>query len=61
MASAIRRSAVTGCLVLSATLAACGTGSQPARAGTTVTVLGRRFTVDAVDVVRAQVRLEALC
>jgi hypothetical protein len=33
----------------------------PVRAGTTVTVLGKRFKVDAVDLAHAQVRLEALC
>ena len=33
----------------------------PARAGTTVTVLGRRFTVNSVDLVNRRVSVEALC
>jgi hypothetical protein len=33
----------------------------PARAGTIVTLLGKRFKVDAVDVANRRVSLEALC
>ena len=33
----------------------------PARAGTTVTVLGRRFRIDAVDIANRRVSVAALC
>jgi hypothetical protein len=33
----------------------------PARPGMTVTVLGRRFRIDSVDVANRRVRVEALC
>jgi hypothetical protein len=33
----------------------------PARPGATVTVMGKRFRVEAVDVANRHVRLEALC